>query len=249
MVGPADIVGVVPVRHRLQEVLPWREQAVRELAEQLPPSWVDAYENAPQVRPLGGRTPVEALSLLDARCVVVRLLHMEMVPALQAPIRAAVEAIAPAMTPGEQIEMVTSVLYIGAPRSGASWHVDRHPNLFVQLAGTKRFLVGRHQPGDRRRATSASGGPPDDVTAHVLEPGMGLFVPPYTLHAVESSMDRTVSASLAWRTSSSRDLERLDSLNARLRRFGLGRGTPGRRPAIDRAKLAALRTMRGRPRS
>jgi hypothetical protein len=68
-------------------------------------------------------------------------------------------------------------------------------------------------------------------------------VPPYALHRVESSDATTVSIACSWATTESQRLRQLQRANGYLEHMHLRSAAPGRRPSVDRLKLAALPTV------
>lgn len=239
------ILGVVPLKHDLTSTLPSNVEAVRAVASELPASWLNAYDNDGP-GPDTGISPLEALDRLDYVTGVVRFKHLELLPGLRRPIADVVSMAAAAFTPLERVNRYSSVGYVGNGGSGAGVHIDLHPNLFVHLAGEKRFTVAGFPDARAQyrlildRASGRSEGVPefDRVAVFDLQPGDALYVPPFTFHQVENKQDRTISAACSWSTPSSERALRLHRVNVGLRRLRLSPAPLDRPRPSDTVKLA-----------
>jgi hypothetical protein len=224
------------------------DTALRELSSRIPDRWLNAYDSAPATDDPPVRSAAEALARLERVAGVVRLQHIELVPGLRAPLTEVINEGDRLFTPGEHFSGLSSVLYVGAATSSAEFHVDLHHNLFLHLRGPKRFSLGLYD--DPRQAQDRSAGlfgpslmrpqSPDHVVTYDLEPGDGLYIPPFTLHRVESSDDVTVSLACSWATTETLQRISLQRANGYLQRLRLRSAPPGRHPTMDRTKLALL---------
>ncbi|MGH9029443.1 MAG: cupin-like domain-containing protein [Acidimicrobiales bacterium] len=244
-----DEFGVVAFHHDLAELLPWSDQDLRAVAAQIPRRWLDAY-GAHGTSTSNAVSPLEALERVEAAGGVVRLEHLELVPGYRRRVEEIVHEAAAMFTPSEAVTRHTSVVYVGAGTSRAPWHFDLHHNLFVHLAGTKRFMVGRMtEPRSQhhlvvRRLSGALGPVPelDQVKLFELRLGDALYIPPFTFHSIEN-LDTTVSVACSWSTPASMRAVRLQHMNGRLGRLGLRTRAPGRRRSTEAAKLALDRLI------
>jgi hypothetical protein len=154
-------------------------------------------------------------------------------------------------------------LFLSAPNAVTPAHFDPEHNLLLQVSGTKEMNVGRFpDPADQLRELDRyhDGGHrnleavPVDVEPFVLEPGRGVYVPPFAPHWVRNRDAVSISLSITFRTRRSQATERAHGLNARLRRMGLHPRPAGDDVRRDRAKAAvmdgleALKRARGRAR-
>jgi hypothetical protein len=243
----AALAGAVRVRHSAGRFVPSDDDGIRDISRRIPYGWVDAYDNLAAVD-APPKNATEAVSRLHRIPGVVRLQHMELVPGLRQPLARAIGDGARLLTPGEVVRGWSSVLYIGGATSSADLHADYHHNLFLHLRGTKRFTLSAYSDPRRQQEVTARRfgahpglpGVPDEVVTLELQPGDGLYVPPYTLHRVESTDAVTVSIACSWSTDETNRLLALQRANGHLHRLHLRTAPPGRHGAIDRAKLAAL---------
>jgi hypothetical protein len=138
-------------------------------------------------------------------------------------------------------------LFLSAPNAVTPWHFDPEHNLLLQIRGSKEMNVGRfadqadqlreldrYHDGGHRNIEHA----PGDVESFPLEPGRGVYVPPFAPHWVSNGDAISISLSITFRTRRSQAAERAHGVNARLRRLGLHPKAAGQDPRSDRAKAA-----------
>ena len=140
-------------------------------------------------------------------------------------------------------------LFLSAPGAVTPWHFDPEHNLLLQIRGTKEMNVGRFPTRPTSCASSTAtttAGTATSTTApatsrpFVLEPGQGVYVPPFAPHWVRNGDAISISLSITFRTRRSRAAERAHGLNARLRRLGLHPRPAGHDERKDRAKAAIV---------
>jgi hypothetical protein len=248
--GPAH-AGAVRVRHHAGRFVPSDDAAIHDISRRIPDRWLNAYDTGPAPDDAAPTVAVEAIERLERVTGVVRLQHIELIPGLRQPLARVIAEAARLFTPGEHVEGISSVMYVGTATSGAGLHVDLHHNLFLHLRGTKQFTLAAYH--DTRQQQKEAAGqfaghhPPSaqavETVTYDLQPGDGLYVPPYTQHRVESSDATTVSIACSWATTESQRLRQLQRANGYLERVHLRSAPPGRRPTVDRLKLAALPTI------
>jgi hypothetical protein len=76
-----------------------------------------------------------------------------------------------------------------------------------------------------------------------MNPGDAVYVPPHAPHTVKNGPTASISFSITFRTPSLERLQRVSSINARMRRFGLSPKPPGRRPGADRLKAGTSKAL------
>ena len=151
-------------------------------------------------------------------------------------------------------------LFLSAPGATTPAHFDPEQNLLLQIRGTKDFTVGRFpDAGDQQAELDRyfDGGhrnldrlPQLEDTFH-MEPGDGVYVPPFMPHWVHVGEHASISLSITFRTRASLEMERVSHFNARMRRMHLSPHPPGISPSRDRLKasviekLGSLRRVRG----
>jgi hypothetical protein len=245
--GPAH-AGAVRVRHHAGRFIPSSDAAIHDISRRIPDRWLNAYDTGPAPDESSPTVAVEAIERLEQVTGVVRLQHIELLPGFRQPLARVIAEAAHRFSPEEHVEGISSVMYVGTATSTAALHVDLHHNLFLHLRGVKQFTLGAYRDPRRqqREAAGQFAGHPGvsaqavDTVTYDLHPGDGLYVPPYTLHRVESSDATTVSIACSWATTESQRLLQLQRANGYLERLHLRSAPPGRRPVVDRLKVAAL---------
>jgi hypothetical protein len=145
-------------------------------------------------------------------------------------------------------------LFLSAPGATTPAHFDPEQNLLLQIRGAKDFSVGRFADPTEQQAELDryfDGGhrnldrmPSLDTTFH-MEPGDGVYVPPFAPHWVHVGEHASISLSITFRTRSSLEMERVSHFNARMRRFHLSPHPPGTSRARDRLKASMIETLSG----
>lgn len=143
-------------------------------------------------------------------------------------------------------------LFFGSPGSVAPAHFDRHHNLLLQVRGTKDVSIGVFDdPAQAQREIESHFGvqhnlhdlPEQQETFH-LEPGDGLYIPPYAFHWVVGGPEASLSLSCGFETPTSTRDGLVHTCNVHLRRLGLNPAPPGASMQRDRAKAALVQTRR-----
>jgi hypothetical protein len=143
-------------------------------------------------------------------------------------------------------------IFLGSAGAVAPAHFDRHHNLLLQIQGTKDVTIGRFDdPATAQREIERHYGSrhnlhvlPETTTTFHLEPGDGLYIPPYAFHWVQGGPEPSVSLSCGFRSPLSEQAEMIHTCNIRLRRMGLSPSPPGGSELRDRAKVALVQGRR-----
>ncbi len=139
-------------------------------------------------------------------------------------------------------------VFVSAPGSTTPSHIDPEHNVLLQVQGTKTMVTGTWtSPGARALEAERllSGGHRNlkenvqDPVDHVLEPGDGIYVPPYTQHKVVNGRAMSISLSVTWRSPALADEAKVLRVNSYLRKLGLEPSVPGSRRGVDKAKVSA----------
>lgn len=201
--------------------------------------------------------PASVLADVDAfatRLLTVRLYHLELVPSYHDVLEACLRALPPDVVHREGGERARNgAIFFGTPGARVPAHVDRHHNLLLQVAGTKRVSVGffsdperqqreveRHVGPGRLQATAL----PEPAATFELAAGDGVYIPPYAFHWIEIGDEVSLSLSASWSTVVTDAALAAHEVNRRLRGLGLRPRPVGRSPRRDRIKAAALQARR-----
>lgn len=146
-------------------------------------------------------------------------------------------------------------IFVSSPHSTTPFHADSDENIFFQIHGDKYFHVY-----DNRDRSIASDEMLEDVVVkhrnlrhetafdakaihYQLHPGDGIFVPYQWPHFVQTADTYSISFSITWKSRAVRYRNDVAVVNAMLRGLGLPQRPPGANPALDLAKVAALRSV------
>ena len=140
-------------------------------------------------------------------------------------------------------------IFLSAPGSMTPSHIDPEHNVLLQIQGQKTMVTGTWASPDARAVEAErllTGGHRNlkenvqDPVDHVLEPGDGIYVPPYTQHKVINGPALSISLSVTWRSPSLADEAKVLRANSYLRKVGLDPKAPGARSGVDKAKVSAM---------
>jgi Cupin superfamily protein len=246
------------VRHDLAGHPLLTMEAMAELADRLPLRSIERHRaDLPVLSPgkppeLEG-PPSETVKQLETGNVWMVMWYIEQVPEYRALLDACldqVEGYVGSRHGGMRYRK--AYLFLSAPGATTPAHFDPEQNLLLQIRGDKDFSVGRFAgEGDRQAELDRyfDGGwrnldrmPELEETFH-MEPGAGVYVPPFAPHWVKVGNQASISLSITFRTKASLETERVSHFNARMRRLRLSPLPPGRSPSRDRVKASVMETL------
>lgn len=234
--------------------------AIAELADSWPERWVEHHlADLPLLLPLGdppGRLDVDAGEIvrgLDHNMCWMVLWFVETVRSYEALLDECLDRVVDVVHQRDgAMGRRGANIFLGSAGAVAPAHFDRHHNLLLQICGTKDVTVGQFEDLSvaQREIESHFGRNhnlhelPENATTYHLEPGDGLYIPPYAFHWVKGGTDPSVSLSCGFRSPTSERAEKIHTCNIRLRRMGLSPSPPGRSELVDRAKAAVVQGRR-----
>jgi Cupin superfamily protein len=247
-----------PVGHALVDHPLLTLEGIAELADALPPSSIERHRaDQPLLVPggaeeLDGR-PSDTVRNIDTNNTWMVLWYVEQDPRWKRLLYDCLDEVE-AHVRGRDGGMLQreGFLFLSAPNAVTPWHFDPEHNLLLQIRGTKEMNVGRFDdPADQLRELDRyhDGGhrnieqAPGNVEPFLLEPGKGVYVPPFAPHWVRNGDAISISLSITFRTKRSQATERAHGLNARLRRLGLHPKPAGDDERKDRAKAAVWKGL------
>jgi hypothetical protein len=136
-----------------------------------------------------------------------------------------------------------------SPEAVVPAHFDMHHNFLLQIDGTKEVTIGSFSdPRVNERAidrfydecNNNASALPDVASTFRLEPGDGVYIPPFAFHWVRGGPETSISISCGFRTPATEQAGLVHEYNARLRRLGLHPRAPGTSVYRDRAKVEML---------
>jgi hypothetical protein len=250
------------VRHALVDHPLLRLEAIAALADALPSKDVERHEaHLPRVAPggapnLDGR-PSESVMGIEHNGQWMVLWYIEQVPEYKALLDDVLAEAAALIAdqPGAGAELAMSprrreaFIFISAPSAVTPVHFDPEQNFLLQIRGMKemntcafedgetaRRAIEHYYDGNHRNLGALPGG---EALTFRMQPGDGVYVPPWHPHWVQNGPNVSISLSITFRTRASERFERVHQLNAKLRRLHLSPRPPGVSRREDRAKEAA----------
>jgi hypothetical protein len=140
-------------------------------------------------------------------------------------------------------------VFVSSPNSVTPVHFDIEHSLLMQVSGCKTVSIGRFENDATRRSEfdrywNGSHGRIEnlqpEVASYTMTPGRAVYIPPGTPHWVHNGPDISLSVTLTYFTAATVRENRVENLNAKLRRRHLNPREPGRSAAVDTAKACAL---------
>jgi hypothetical protein len=249
----------VAVDHTLAEDPLLSLEAIADLADRFPGRVERHSADLPLVMPGGAPelelSPSEMVrGIEDNRCWMV-FWYVDQDPAYKALLDRCLDAAEPYMPRGAGRALQREAfLFLSAPNAVTPIHFDPEHNFLLQIRGRKdmnvcpfpsvdveRRELDRYHGGDHRNLPSL----PSDGEVFRLDPGRGVYVPPFMPHWVQNGPHASVSLSITFRTRESRRAECVHLINSRMRRLHLQPMPPGASPARDRTKEAVWLALRG----
>jgi hypothetical protein len=255
----AGILGrhVVRVRHRLSEHPILTRPSVIALVDATPPASIEHHlGDLPLVLPDGdperlSESPGEVARGIDGNGCWMIVWAAQRLPEYRQLLTECVDEVAPFLPRTEgAIEQQAANVLLSSAASVVPVHFDRHHNLLLQIEGTKELAVGSYaDPGYEQREINRhfdtrqnAWSVPTEVQTFRLEPGDGLYIPPYQFHWIRGSPTASTALSCEFRTSRTNRAELVHLCNSRARRLHLSPRPPGNSEASDRFKAGVMRT-------
>jgi len=234
--------------------------AVADLADRLPRRSVIAdTATQPLLVPQGGpprgvlERPGDVIRDLQDANAWLTLLMVEEDPAMAEIMNTYLDQLEAGMSAkqGKQAKLLKRVafVFVSSPNSVTPVHFDIEHSLLMQVSGCKTVSVGRFESDATRRREidrywNGSHGRIEDlqpeVATYTMTPGRAVYIPPNTPHWVHNGPDISLSVTLTYFTAATVRENRVENLNAKLRRRHLNPREPGRSATVDTAKVCAL---------
>jgi len=144
-------------------------------------------------------------------------------------------------------------LFISCPAAITPMHFDREHSFLLQVKGVKHVSVAAFENDRatlRREFDRYADGRECDFEAmqavaetFTLEPGVGVYLPSYVPHWVETEAGISISFSIPFDTQYVERKEAVLRINKRMRRLHLSPRPAGVSEPVDRAKAAVVRSL------
>ncbi len=246
----------IQVRHGLSDHPLFTLEAIAELADRLPPDSVRRqsgqlpYVYTDGYVEVGSGPPSQTILDIERNGVRVMLRDIHQDAAYAEVIHDCLDQVETALG-GREGGMVhrAGYLFISAPAARTPMHFDVEHSLLLQVRGTKHVHVAafadRPETLTRERERYLDGRQSDfEAMQSVaetfrLESGLGVYLPSYVPHWVETEAGVSISFSIPWFTAFCRRAEGIYRINSLMRRLRLSPRPIGASQPVDDLKIHA----------
>jgi hypothetical protein len=250
----------IAVRHSLVDHPLFTIDAIAELADRLPP---DSVRRERADLPLanagfgyvevGTGPPSETIRDVERSGIRVSLRDIQQAPEYAELINECLDEVEELVADREGgMTRRAGYLFISAPASNTPMHFDVEHSFLLQVKGIKHVSVAsfEHDPIARHRELDRYiDGEECDFDAMQetaittrLEPGVGVYLPSYVPHWVETEAGVSVSFSIPFFTAYTERAEGVSRINRRLRQLHFSPRPLGASEPIDKTKAAVFRS-------
>ena len=249
------------VHHGLSEHPLFSIDAIAELADRLPPQSVRREQHDLPLAnsgfgyvDVGVGPPSESIKSVESSGIRVTLRDIQQVPEYAELINECLDQVEGLVAEREGgMTRRAGYLFISAPASTTPMHFDVEHSFLLQIAGTKhvgvatmyddpaarhreldRYIDGQECDFDAMQATA--------VTT-VIKPGVGVYLPSYVPHWVETEAGISISFSIPFFTAHTEQVEGVSRINKRLRKLHFSPRPPGVSQRADQSKLMVFRSL------
>jgi cupin superfamily protein len=253
------------VRHGLADHPLFTIDAIAQLADRLPPESVRRERgNLPLANygkyvDVGEGPPSETIRDVERTGTRVSLRDIQQAPEYAELIDECLDQVEPLVAKRQGgMSARAGYLFISAPASITPMHFDREHSFLLQVRGVKHVSVAAFTDDPaalQREFDRYVDGRECDFAAMQavaetfdLEPGVGVYLPSYVPHWVETEAGVSISFSIPFDTKYVERAEAVIRINKRMRRLHLSPRPIGASEPVDRAKAAVVRSLTTLPR-
>ena len=254
----------VAVRHRLADHPLFTIDAIADLADRLPPESVRRERgDLPLVShgyvDVGEGPPSQTIRNVESTGTRVSLRDIQQAPEYAELIDECLDEVEPLVDERQGgMTQRAGYLFISCPASTTPMHFDREHSFLLQVRGVKHVTVAAFD-NDRvalqREFDCWVDGRECDFEAmqavaetFTIEPGVGVYLPSFVPHWVETEAGISISFSIPFDTEFVERAEAVTRINKRMRRLHLSPRPVGASESVDRAKAAVARSLMRLPR-
>lgn len=255
----------IAVRHGLADHPLFTIDAIAELADRLPPESVRRergnlpLENYGEYVDVGIGPPSETIGNVERTGTRISLRDIQQVPEYAELIDECLDEVADLVAERQGgMTARSGYLFISCSNSTTPMHFDREHSFLLQVKGVKHVSVAAFQDDPaalRREFDRYVDGRECDFAAmqavaesFTLEPGVGVYLPSYVPHWVETEAGISISFSIPFDTEYVERAVAVIGVNKRMRRLHLTPRPVGASEPVDRAKAALARSLTRLPR-
>jgi len=250
----------IAVRHRLADHPLFTIDAIAELADRLPPESVRRERgNLPLANSggyvdVGDGPPSETIRNVERTGTRVSLRDIQQTPEYAELIDECLDQVEPLVAERQGgMTQRAGYLFISCSNSTTPMHFDREHSFLLQVKGVKHVTVAAFQDDPaalRRELDRWVDGRECDFGAmqavaetFAIEPGVGVYLPSYVPHWVETEAGISISFSIPFDTKYVERAVAVIGINKRMRRLHLSPRPIGSSERVDKAKAAVVRSL------
>jgi Cupin-like domain len=250
----------IAVRHGLAEHPLFTIDAIAELADRLPPKSVRRVrgdlplDSGHRYVDVGVGPPSETVRDVERSGVRIALRDIQQAPEYAELIDACLDEVAGLVAEREGgMTRRSGYLFISCPASTTPMHFDVEHSFLLQVRGIKNVSVAAFEdkPEVRQRelerwmdgeASDFDALEEEAVTTRI-EPGLGVYLPSFVPHWVETEAGVSISFSIPFYTSHTARAEGVSRINKQLRQLHLSPRPLGVSGRIDTTKVVLFRSL------
>jgi cupin-like protein len=249
----------VLVRHRLAEHPLFTLDAIAELADRLPPESVRREKGSLPFKhrdyvDVGEGPPSETIRSVERTGTRVSLRDIQQAPEYSELINECLDEVQPLVAERQGgMTQRAGYLFISCSNSTTPMHFDREHSFLLQVRGVKHVTVAAFQDDPaalQREFDRWVDGRECDFEAmqavaetFTIEPGLGVYLPSFVPHWVETEAGISISFSIPFDTKFVEQAEAVLRINKRMRRLHLSPRPIGSSERVDRAKASLARSL------
>ena len=254
----------VAVRHRLAEHSLFTIDAIAELADRLPPESVRrergvlAFKHREYVD-VGDGPPSESIRNVERTGTRISLRDIQQVPEYAELINECLDEVDPLVAERQGgMTQRAGYLFISCSNSTTPMHFDREHSFLLQVKGVKHVSVAAFEddPDALRREFDCwiderecdFGAMQAVAEKFTIERGVGVYLPSFVPHWVETEAGISISFSIPFDTKYVERALAVTRVNKRMRRLHLSPRPIGASEPVDRAKAAVVQSLTKLPR-
>jgi len=254
----------VAVRHRLAEHSLFTIDAIAELADRLPPESVRRERGALAFKhreyvDVGDGPPSETIRNVERTGTRISLRDIQQVPEYAELINECLDEVDPLVAERQGgMTQRAGYLFISCSNSTTPMHFDREHSFLLQVKGVKHVSVAAFEddPDALRREFDCwiderecdFGAMQAVAETFTIEPGVGVYLPSFVPHWVETEAGISISFSIPFDTKYVERALAVTRVNKRMRRLHLSPRPIGASEPVDRAKAAVVQSLTKLPR-
>jgi Cupin superfamily protein len=249
------------VEHSLVDHPLFTMEAIAELADRLPPHSVRREHGHLPIADsrgyvdVGEGPPSASIMDVERNGFRISLRDIHQIPEYAEVVNECLDEVEPLVAAREGgMQLRTGYLFISCPAATTPMHFDVEHSFLLQLRGTKHVSVASFE-NDRAKLRHEleryTDGEHCDFEAMEtiaetfrIDPGLGVYLPSYIPHWVETEAGVSVSFSIPFYTRFCKRAEGVNRVNSWLRKARLSPRPPGESEPLDVTKAALFRSLR-----